>query len=168
MTSQGQAREIGWRSFRPAVVKTGFSRMPAGTGGSASALGGTGTAVSLRSTHRREALAFLRFQLRVLMHLNEDDSGSGPTQADSSDPPSISAPRVFQIASNQRAVIVARPSVAVGGKYKQVSRAYIDAVHGVLAGQRAAPEAAAELEKQLIEITGFRAGPPETAGKIVR
>ncbi len=68
MTSSGQARQIGWRSFRPAVVKTGFSRMPAGAGGSASALGGTGTAVSLRSTHRQEALAFLRFQLRMLMH----------------------------------------------------------------------------------------------------
>jgi trehalose/maltose transport system substrate-binding protein len=166
MTSSGQARQIGWRSFRPSVLETGFARMPAGAGGSASALGGTGTAVSLRSTHRREALAFLRFQLRVLMHVNETDSGTGgPVHAESPDP---SAPRVFQIASNQRAIIVARPSVAVGGKYKQVSKAYIDAVHAVLAGQRAAPDAAAELEKQLIEITGFPAGPPNTADQMVR
>ncbi len=166
MTSSGQARQIGWRSFRPSIVKTGFSRMPAGAGGSASALGGTGTAVSLRSTHRQEEIAFLRYQLRVLMHINEKDSGSAP--AELSDPPSISAPRVFQIASNQSANIVARPFAAAGGKYKQVSRAYIDAVHAVLAGQKAAPEAAAALEKQLTDITGFPAGPPKTADEMVR
>jgi len=34
-------------------------------------------------------------------------------------------------------------------------------VHSVLTGQKEAPEAAAELEKQLIEITGFSAGPPK-------
>jgi hypothetical protein len=32
-------------------------------------------------------------------------------------------------------------------------------VHSVLAGEKSAPEAAAALEKRLIEITGFPAGP---------
>jgi hypothetical protein len=48
-----------------------------------------------------------------------------------------------------------------GSAYKQVSKAYIDAVHSVLTGQKKARDAAAELEAQLIEITGFSAGPPK-------
>ena len=39
-------------------------------------------------------------------------------------------------------------------------------MRSVLTGQRGAPEAAAELEKRLIEITGFSAGPPKTADKL--
>ncbi len=169
MTRSGQARHIGWRSFRLPVVETGFSRLPGGTGGSVGTLGGTGTAVSVHSTHRQEAIALLRFQLHALMQPNQEDRGSGgPVQVEFSDPPSISAPYVSPTGSDRRASIVARPSVEAGSKYKQVSRAYIDAVHSVLTGQRGAPEAAAELEKQLIEITGFRAAPPKTADKVVR
>jgi trehalose/maltose transport system substrate-binding protein len=169
MTRSGQARRIGWRSFRVAVVKTGFSRMPGGAEGSAGTLGGTGTAISLRSNHRKEAIALLRFQLRALMQAGEKDSDSGGlTQAELSDSPPISDPRVSPAALHQLASIVARPSVAAGSTYKQVSRAYIDAVHSVLTGQRGAAEAAAELEKQLIEMTGFSAGPPRTAEKIAR
>ena len=43
-----------------------------------------------------------------------------------------------------------------------VAKAYIAAVHSVLTGQSGAPEAAAELERQLIKITGFGTGPPKT------
>jgi trehalose/maltose transport system substrate-binding protein len=168
MTRSGRARQIGWRSSLP-VVKTGFSRIPGGVEGSAGTLGGTGTAVSLHSTHRQEAIALLRYQLRALMQASEKEGDSGgPLQAEFSEPPSISDPRVSPVASNQRASIVARPSVAVGSTYKQVSKAYIDAVHSVLTGQRRAPEAAAELEKQLIEMTGFSVGPPKMPGKMVR
>jgi trehalose/maltose transport system substrate-binding protein len=169
MTISGQASGIGWRSLRPPVVPTGFSRMPGGPGGSAGALGGTGTAVSLRSTHRQEAIALLRFQLRALMQANGTDYGSGgPVQTEFSDPASASNPRAAAAASNQLANIVARPSIQTGSKYKDVSRAFIDAVHSVLTAQRRAPEAAAELEKQLIEITGFSSGPPQTAATMVR
>jgi trehalose/maltose transport system substrate-binding protein len=164
MTSSGQVSRIGWRSFRRSVVATGFSRMPGGPGGSAGTLGGTGTAVSLRSTHRQEAIALLRFQLRALMQANGTDYGSGGNiQTEFSGTPSVSDPSVPPAASNQLANIVARPSIQTGSKYKEVSKAYIDAVHAVLTGQRQAPAVAAELEKQLIEITGFSAGPPKTA-----
>jgi ABC-type glycerol-3-phosphate transport system substrate-binding protein len=141
--------------------------MPGGAGGSAGTLGGTGTAVSAHSTHRKEAIALLRFQLHALMQDGGKDNGSsGPVQAEFSEPPSILDSRVSPVASNQRASIVARPSVAAGSAYKQVSRAYIDAVRSVLTGQRGAPEAAAELEKRLIEITGFSSGPPKTLDKM--
>jgi trehalose/maltose transport system substrate-binding protein len=168
MTSSGQARQIGRRAFSPPVVKTGFARMPGGAGGSVGTLGGTGTAVSLHSTHRQEAIAFLRFQLRALMQASEKDGSGGSMQGEFSDTPSISKPYISPPGTIRRASIVARPSIAAGSTYKEVSKAYFDAVHSVLAGQWSAPEAAAELEKQLIEITGFRAGPPQTADDKVR
>jgi len=57
------------------------------------------------------------------------------------------------------APVVARPSIAAGLKYEDVSRAYIQAVHSVLTGQENASVAAAALEKELIAITGFRPAP---------
>jgi trehalose/maltose transport system substrate-binding protein len=165
MTRRGQARHIGWRSSI-AKVKTGFSKMPGGPGGSAGTLGGTGTAVSSHTTHRAEAVALLRFQLRALMQANEEDSDPGnPLRAEFFDPPSVSRPRVPDGEPSQGGSIVARPSIQTGGKYKQVSRAYIDAVHAVLTGQKGAPEAAAELEKRLIEMTGYAVGPPKVSKK---
>jgi hypothetical protein len=56
--------------------------------------------------------------------------------------------------------VVARPSTVAGGKYEEVSRAYIQAVHSVLLGQSGAPEAAASLERELVRITGDKTGPP--------
>ena len=168
MTRSGQARQVGRRSSPP-VVKTGFSRLPGGAEGSVGTLGGTGTAVSLHSAHRPEAIALLRFQLRALMQANEADSApGGAAEAEFSDPASIAEPEASPGESNQRASIVARPSAAAGSAYKQVSKAYFDEVHSVLSGEREAPEAAAELEKELIAITGFRAAPPKTADKMVR
>ncbi len=147
MTATGQMRQIGRRS-RPSGVKTGFSALPAGQAGSVGVAGGTGTAVSLHSSHPKEAMALLRFQLRALIQASERESGAGSTEsADLSFPP------------GQRARIVARPSVVTGAVYRQVSKAYIDAVHSVLIGQKNASEAAAELETQLKAITGFSATP---------
>ena len=84
----------------------------------------------------------------------------GPNQFELSNPPSMPDPRIPPESSKQLPVIVARPSIETGTAYKAVSKAYSDAVHSVLTGQMRAPEAAAKLEKQLIEITGFRPGPP--------
>lgn len=167
MTSSGQARQIGWRGSLP-VVQTGFSRMPGGAGGSVGTLGGTGTAVSLHSAHRQEAIELLRFQLRALMQAGDKERDTDLAQVTFSEPPSISEPLATPARSNQRASIVARPSGATGRAYKEVSKAYIDAVHSVLVGQKAAPAAAAELEKQLSEITGFSARPSKTAESLVR
>jgi trehalose/maltose transport system substrate-binding protein len=155
MTAAGQIRRIGQRS-RPSVVKTGFAAMPGGREGSAGTMGGTGTAVSIHSAHPREAIALLRFQLRALMQSSDPEIGGGAVQTESADLPSL---------STQRSRIVARPSIVTGSAYKQVSKAYIDAVHSVLTGQKKARDAARELETQLIEITGFSAGPPKKPDK---
>jgi trehalose/maltose transport system substrate-binding protein len=163
MSKKGQARRIVWRGSPP-VVKTGLSRLPGGSEGSAGTLGGTGTAISSHSLHRQEAIALLRFQLRSLIEEGETSSvPGGPTPVELFDPPSISEPDNPAESSKQRAgVIVARPSIETGTAYKAVSKAYSDAVHSVLTGELSGPEAAAKLEKQLIEITGFRPGPPKT------
>jgi trehalose/maltose transport system substrate-binding protein len=162
MTRVGQARQIGWRSSPP-VVQTGFSRMPGGAGGSVGTLGGTGVTISIHSAHRQEAIALLQFQLRGQMQASEKGGGAGaPTRVEFFDPPSILDPNASPTPAKQLASIVARPSVAAGSAYKQVSRCYIDAVHSVLTGEKTAPEAAGELEKQLIEITGFSAAPTPT------
>ena len=57
--------------------------------------------------------------------------------------------------------MVNSPSGVAASRYEQVTKAYIDTVHSVLTGQKAAQEAALELEKTLVKITGFRAGPPK-------
>lgn len=95
MTSSGQARQIGWRGSLP-VVQTGFSRMPGGAGGSAGTLGGTGTAVSLHSVHRQEAIALLRFQLRALMQAGDKERDTDLARVTFSEPPSISEPLLLR------------------------------------------------------------------------
>ena len=168
MTTSGQAQRVGWRS-KPSLVETGFSRIPGGADGPVGALGGTGTGVSIHSTHRQEAIALLRFQLRALMESAEKGGDSeGRLQAGFSDLPSISAQRPSAAGASQRASIVARPSSATGSAYKQVSQAYFEAVHSVLTGQRGAADAAAQLQKQLIQITGFRVGPPKALDRMIR
>lgn len=56
--------------------------------------------------------------------------------------------------------LVARPSLVSGEKYEQVSRAYIGALRSVLTGEKISSVAAADLEKRLVDITGFSPGPP--------
>jgi hypothetical protein len=67
-------------------------------------------------------------------------------------------------ARQDRGGVVARPSIVAGQKYEDVSRAYIRAVHSVLTGEQIPSVAATDLEKKLVEITGFRTGPPSGIG----
>ena len=63
---------------------------------------------------------------------------------------------------------MARPSIAAGQKYEEVTRAYIGTLHSVLTGQTTAVAGAAALEKQLVEVTGFKTGPPSKLGALSR
>jgi trehalose/maltose transport system substrate-binding protein len=162
MTRAGQAHQIGWRSLSPPVVETGFARMPAGEAGSVGALGGKGTGISIHSAHRKEAIELLRYQLHALMQSGErENGGRGAPHTELSDAPSILGLAGPGADPNPSGSIVARPSIATGSAYKDVSKAYFDAVYSFLTGRTEAPVAAAALEKQLIDITGFRAGPPK-------
>ena len=56
--------------------------------------------------------------------------------------------------------VVTRPSGVAGRLYPEVSRAYYEAVHSVLTGNKRAAEAATDLEAKLVRITGFKTKPP--------
>jgi trehalose/maltose transport system substrate-binding protein len=169
---EGQARHIGWRNLRP-VLETGLSRLPSGTEGTAATLGGTGTAISSHSTHREQAIALLRFQLRSLIHEGVEEAEradrlKSPIGVETSNQPAILPSTILdshlppESGKQLASFIVSRPSMEAGTAYKAVSQAYSDTVHSVLTGQKSAPVAAAQLEKQLMAITGFRSGPPDT------
>jgi trehalose/maltose transport system substrate-binding protein len=128
-------RQMHWRNSLAQSI-TGYTTIPGGLTGGAGTLGGSGLAVSQHSSHRREALEFVRFLIRAQIYSNQVEE------------------------SADRAKLVIRPASETGSQYEQVARAYIDTVHSVLTGEKPAPEAAAALEKELVRITGFPIGPP--------
>lgn len=157
----------GWPfSGSPPVkfAELGLTTMPGRVG----TLGGNGLAVSRSSAHPREALELVRF-------LHQKDA-QFITDNRRSEPPDglelYELPATFKAYANtsRRADrgggLIARPSVPAGPKYEDVTRAYIQAVHSVLTGEKSPSLAAEELEKRLVKLTGFRTGPPppESAG----
>jgi trehalose/maltose transport system substrate-binding protein len=162
ITRSGPSRQAYWRNLSP-IVETGFTSIPAGPGGSAGTIGGSGLAVSQHSAHRKEAIEFVRFLVRAQIQSNENRKSAPPRQGEIYNLPAVLEVRSdSQKPTPQLVDFVRRPSVEAGARYNQVSAAYAAAVHAVLTGQKSAPEAAVELEKQLIQITGFRTGPPKT------
>lgn len=162
ITRKGLSSQLHWRSTLP-VGKTGYTNIPSGARGWAATLGGAGLAVSRQSTHPQEAIELVRFLIRAQVRQNEQDAATSTTRPDVEDRPSLpnSGERADH-SSQLKSGVVSRPSSVTGGKYEQVAKAYIGAVHSVLTGQKSAPLAAGELEKELIKITGFKAGPPKT------
>lgn len=140
----------------------GLTSVPGGTAGRASTLGGNGLAISRTSAHPREALELIRFLLRGDAQLTTGNDHSVPTEeVEFYELPVMldPYPRLAKIKQHGGG-LVARPSIVSGEKYEQVSRAYIGAVRSVLTGEKIPSEAAADLEKRLVEITGFSPGPP--------
>jgi trehalose/maltose transport system substrate-binding protein len=153
-----RSHQVYWRPLPP-VVETGFTAIPGGSAGSGATLGGFGLAISLHSAHREEAVKYVSFLTRAKIQSSEKGKTSN------NQPGSASAPGVydqFEESIQRGSRVVDRPSVETGSLYKQVSEGYISAVHSVLTGEKDAREAAVELEKQLIQITGFRTGAPKT------
>lgn len=163
ITRKGLSRQLHWRSSLP-VGKTGYTNIPSGARGWAATLGGSGLAVSRHSVHPQEGIELVRFLIRAQIQSSEEEERASANQPEVHDRPSLpDSPDRSEISSQQRSGVVSRPSSVTGRTYEQVARAYIGAVHSVLTGQRGAAEAAAELEKQLMKITGFTTGPPKTA-----
>jgi trehalose/maltose transport system substrate-binding protein len=146
------------------ATEYGVTSMPGGSTGRADTLGGNGLAVSRTSAHPREALELIRFLLRRDAHLMRASANSEARKGfELYDLPEILEPYPEFAASRQHpGHVVARPSIVSGEKYEDVSRAYIRALHSVLTGGETPSDAAAALEKELIQITGFR---PESPAK---
>jgi trehalose/maltose transport system substrate-binding protein len=140
----------------------GVASLPGGPRGRVGALGGNGLAVSRASAHPQEALELIRFLLRRdAQFIRAGGSADPPKGLELYELPAIlKAYPQLQKSRDSTVGLVARPSVAAGSKYEDVTRAYIRAVHAVLTGEKASSVAAAELEKELVGITGFKTGPP--------
>jgi trehalose/maltose transport system substrate-binding protein len=144
------------------VGKTGYTSIPGGPGGWAGALGGSGLAVSKHSAHRQEAVELVRFLIRTQIQSHQTIDNEPPLESKVSGEPLIdNMPSDAKRFAEQDSGVVSRPSSLTGRKYEEVTKAYIGAVHSVLAGEKAAPQAAAELQGHLMKITGFHAGPPK-------
>jgi trehalose/maltose transport system substrate-binding protein len=141
--------------------KTGYANIPGGSMGSAGTLGGSALAVSKYSFHRKEAIDLVRFLIRAQIRSNNEAS-TGVTQPEIGNLSSVSDENHKAEQSVRKTPhLVIRPSSETGAHYEQVTRAYIDAVHSVLTGDEEASEAAADLERKLVQIAGFKTGPPQ-------
>jgi trehalose/maltose transport system substrate-binding protein len=154
-------RLLKWGYPAP-IGELGFTTLPAGSFAGAGTLGGQALGVSRYSLHPKEDAELIRFLLRE--HPDESMQNSVvPTS------PTRAAVYGFESAFDSHGhssrpaepIVVSRPSIIAGRSYDQVSSAYSKAVHSVLTGEKRAPEAAAELEKYLVKVTGFPSGPPQ-------
>jgi len=155
-----RARQIYWRTSR-SIVKTGFANMPGGSAGAATSLGGFGLAVSAHSVHREEAIKYLLFLIRARIQSGETSQLSGNEPRVYNGPSAMGPYSQFEQAKQGGSTLVSRPAIETGRDYRKVSAAYAAAVHSVLSGQKSASDAAAELEAQLIKMTGFHVGRPK-------
>ncbi len=145
-----------------AFSQFGVTSMPGGRAGRAGTLGGNGLGVSRTSAHPREALELILFLLRRDAQLvRAGEHSEIPKEMVLYQLPAIldPYPRLAEVRQHGSAV-VARPSVVASQKYEDVTRAYIRALHSVLTGEAIPSRAAAGLERELVEITGFKTGPP--------
>ena len=150
-----QSGLIHLRNSLPAS-KTGYTSIAGGPGGRAGTLGGSGLAISRHSAHLQESVQLVRFLIRAQVREAEENAASSLSQY----PEIREVPPVLEEKTQHKNGIVIRPSNLTGSQYEEVAKAYMGAVHSVLTGQKAAPEAAAALEKQLTKMTGFHRGPP--------
>jgi trehalose/maltose transport system substrate-binding protein len=143
--------------------------LPSGGVGHTGTLGGWQFSVSKYSSHPREAAEFVRYltsreaQLRLTREL-----GWTATRQDLYDDPEVlrANPYFRWLKDALPRIIVARPSGVTGKRYTAVSDAYAQAVHSVLAGEKGAPEAMADLEKTLAGLTGLSIRPSAGAAPI--
>ena len=137
--------------------KIGITNVPGGNNGQAATLGGFGLGVSRSAVHRTEAVELVRF----LVHEEMQSEAHAHSEASKQ----LEGPAILMVYSDfahdgRGTGAVNRPATIVGQKYEDIDRAYIRAVRSVLTGKTKAPEAAKELEKELVRITGFKTGPP--------
>ena len=151
----------------PIRNKFDAAMLPGGKSGRVGTLGGWGLAVSRFSAHSHEALELVRYLTRRDVQVNRFRVLSQPpTLSELYNSPEVleSNPRFDVLSQAFRIGMVSRPSNVSGKKYQDVTDAYIQAVHSVLTGEKSAPEAAAALENELVQTTGFKKGPPPPMG----
>jgi trehalose/maltose transport system substrate-binding protein len=144
----------------------GIASLPRGRAKVATTVGGRGYAVSRHSLHPREASMLVRFLCRGATQLNRSlNAGKAPTIPELYNEPRIQADPFFStILNTYRNDKVWRPSKETGKRYPALSSAYSMAAHEVLTGKKSAQAALADLETELMQITGLNA-PVSGAGR---
>ncbi len=140
--------------------KEGVTAMPGGSQARAGTLGGFGLAVSRASRHPEEAIRLIRFLTEREQKMEAERSNTHlADQLEMVDLPAILTAFADAPSSNEarRSSVVSRPSTITAAKYDEVSRAYFRAVYSVISGKADADKVAADLEKELMAITGFPA-----------
>jgi trehalose/maltose transport system substrate-binding protein len=145
----------------PIQDRVGETSVPGGKSARVATLGGFGLAVSSSSAHVGEAVQLVQFLLRKEAPQETELSRSAfPVHPELHELPSILKIRDSAGEPSGGDSVVVPPSTVSGAKYAEVSQAYVQAVHSVLMGQVKACDAAKELEKKLVAITGFKTRPP--------
>ena len=162
----------GWADYferhptdEPFRQDAGVTSVPHGTGPRVSALGGWALGISRFSKHQEEAVRFVRFLYKKQKEIEMTQAKSGmpwkrlqlvelPKLLDES------FPWARRPGDAPGGILISRPSAVSGAKYEDVSQAYTEALHSVLTHESTAPAAAAKLEKELVQITGFETGRP--------
>jgi trehalose/maltose transport system substrate-binding protein len=145
----------------PFQSRIGETSLPEGTSAKVGTIGGFGLGISRSSGHIRESIQLIQFLLHREAKIDAEQSRSTfPQYPELYELPAILKVNISSEVPGDGATPVARPSTVTGTKYEQVAGAYIQAVHSVLSGEAKASDAAANLEKTLVAITGFTTGPP--------
>lgn len=128
-----------------------------------SVLGGQSLAVSKYSRHPSESAELIRFltSREMQLKLSQEESLLPGIREFYENPTYLDARS--QLAPLRAALTaggIPRPSAICGKHYPEVSRAYYTAVHSALAGQISVEKAMADLQTELVRITGFKPGEP--------
>jgi trehalose/maltose transport system substrate-binding protein len=146
--------------------KFAVTRLPGGSAGHVSAIGGWSLGISKYSMHPREAAELVRYVTSTegMKQIWMDNSLLPAGRDFYSDPQSFqSHADLAQVKDIFAGGGVARPSTITGKRYADVSRAYFSAVHSILTGEAKPEKAMSDLESELVRITGFQARKPSPA-----
>lgn len=162
----------GWADYfqrhptdEPFRQDAGVTSVPHGTGPRVSTLGGWALSVSRYSVHQAEAIKFVEFLHKRQKELEGEQAKSGLQwkRLQLVELPKLlneAYPWARKPGDTPGGILISRPSAVAGAKYEDVSQVYAEAVHSVLTHESTAPAAAAKLEKELVQITGFKTGRP--------
>jgi trehalose/maltose transport system substrate-binding protein len=169
-------RDWVWRGNAPTRLqgaaepgKFGTSLPPSGGTGQVSVLGGQSVAISKYSGHPREAAELAKYLASRDVQLSHWQRGSMlPVLTEFYEDPQYLAarPGFERMKDIVTGGATTRPSTISGRHYAEVSRAYYSAVHSVLTGEVTAEKAMADLEEELVRITGFKTGKPVQNTKV--
>jgi trehalose/maltose transport system substrate-binding protein len=140
-------------------TKFAATLLPGGNAGRTATLGGASLSVYRNTRHPKEAAALVRYLSRRDVELARAIATSQPpVMPELYGLPEVvrKRPHFAQLEQIFESGVVERPSTVSGMKYEEVSAAYFNEVHAVLTKQKSASQAAADLEVELVGITGFR------------